>query len=67
MLFARLDGLTANPQKAGLELKQILVEVKKKGNVPVEFETRLALGEIAVKAHDPSGRKHCMIWRPIDQ
>jgi eukaryotic-like serine/threonine-protein kinase len=54
---ALAEGLTGNIQPAQEELKDLAREAKKQGNVDLAFKVRLALGEIALKSHDNSGRK----------
>ena len=54
---ARVEGLTGNRQIAETKLKILLAKAERQGNVPLAFNVRFALGEIALKAQDFSGRK----------
>jgi tetratricopeptide (TPR) repeat protein len=57
LFAARVDGLTGNRKAAEVELKSLLKVAERQGNVQLAFDARFALGEIAFKSQDPSGRK----------
>jgi serine/threonine protein kinase/tetratricopeptide (TPR) repeat protein len=57
LFAARAEGLTGNRKEAETELKNSLKVAERQGNVELAFDARFALGEIAVKLQDPSGRK----------
>jgi serine/threonine protein kinase/tetratricopeptide (TPR) repeat protein len=57
LFAARVEGLTGNRTTADEELRNLLRVAEQQGNVPLAFDARLALGEIALKFQDPSGRK----------
>jgi len=57
LVAARIEGLTGNRTAAETELRNILKMAERQGNVPLAFDARFALGEIALKSQDPTGRK----------
>jgi eukaryotic-like serine/threonine-protein kinase len=57
LFAARVEGLTGNRKAAETELKNFLKVAERQGNVELAFDARFALGEIALKSQDPSGRK----------
>jgi serine/threonine protein kinase/tetratricopeptide (TPR) repeat protein len=57
LIVARVEGLTGNRQQAESELNNLAKEAAKQGNVSLAFNVRLVRGEVALKSHDPSGRK----------
>jgi hypothetical protein len=57
LIVARLQGLTGDRRAAEKELKSLLAEAERRGDVPLGFNVRLSLGEIALKSHDALGRK----------
>jgi serine/threonine protein kinase/Tfp pilus assembly protein PilF len=57
LFAARVEGLTGNRKEAETELKNFLKVAERQGNVELAFDARFALGEIALKSQDPSGRK----------
>lgn len=57
VLAARVEGLTGNRKAAEMELKKFLKVAAQHDDVSFGFDLRLVLGEIALKSHDPAGRK----------
>lgn len=57
LIVARVEGLSGNRKSAEIKLKKLLAIAEQQGNVRLAFNARYALGEIALKSQDPSGRK----------
>jgi hypothetical protein len=56
LFAARVEGLTGNRRPPEAELRRLLNVAERQGNVPLAFDARYALGEIALKSKDPEAR-----------